>query len=227
MTSNKIIRILLVINSVFVIFIFFRYRTNTWPAGVETTGCLVSFILLTALFAALWIGKGKISNDMQKRNVAMGLCIGLLWTIEIGINNFVHPGLPYRDYIDNTFWGIIELLILAAAARDSFQSGEVMSGIKSGLWTGLASGTVACTSALLLIVFGIKYILSDPLNCKEWIDSKATANTSSMAVYFAYQTFTGAIMHLFLLGIVFSSFPGLLGGVLGRVLRKTVKTRSR
>lgn len=39
-----------------------------------------------------------------------------------------------------------------------------------------------------------------------------------MDVYFAYQTFAGGIMHLFILGAVMGLLLGFIGGFAGRVL---------
>ncbi len=39
-------------------------------------------------------------------------------------------------------------------------------------------------------------ILKDQLNIKEWADLKEATHYPSMAVYFAYQTLAGAMLHL-------------------------------
>jgi hypothetical protein len=217
--ANRILIITLLLSISLVITIFFKYRPSSWPLGKEAEACLLSLILLTATTLLLWILKDKISNDDQKRNVALGLCYGLLWTFEIGINNLVRPGLPLRDIIDNIFWAIIALLILITAFGDSYRKNDILSGIKSGFWTGLSSGAVACFSALFLIVFGMKFILLDPLNIREWNDLKAIENSQGMDVYFAYQSFAGALMHLIILGAIMGLFLGFAGGISGKTLR--------
>lgn len=52
-------------------------------------------------------------------------------------------------------------------------------------------------------------ILSDPLNIKEWSDVKATTHFPSMSVYFAYQSFAGAIMHLVIGVVAWSYWRGI------------------
>jgi hypothetical protein len=196
MKSNNILRMILFFNIILCLSIYFIYRPNAWPGGLEASGILVSIVLLSLILLFLWIMKNKLIDDHQKRNLGLGICFGLLWTIEISINNLIHPSIPLRDIIDNLFWGSIVFLILIFSTRDAYQSGRLLSGVKSGLWTGLASGAIACFTALSQIVFGMKYILLDPLNMKEWFDIGSATYTSDMAVYFAYQTFAGAIMHL-------------------------------
>jgi hypothetical protein len=166
----------------------------------------------------LWIFRDKIMDDLQKRNVALGLGFGLLWTFEIGINNLIRPGLPLRDNIDNIFWAIIASLILILAAWETYQAKKIFYGIKSGFWSGIASGSVACLTALIFVVFGMKYLLIDPLNIKEWTDIKAAENSPGMDVYFAYQTFAGGIMHLIILGAIMGLLLGTVGGFLGKTL---------
>lgn len=217
--SNNILRIAIILCILLVILTYFRYRPYSWPVGTEALGCLVSIILLSAIAFLLWIRKDKFINDFQKRNVALGLSFGILWTIEISINNFIRPGLPLRDNIDNTFFAIIAMLILFTAIRDAYQTNKFLDGVISGFWSGLSSGAVACLTALILIVFGMKYILLDPLNLKEWSDLKGSANSPGLDVYFAYQTFAGAIMHLVILGAIMGLFLGSIGGAIGKTLR--------
>lgn len=118
----------------------------------------------------------------------------MLWTIEISINNLIRPDLPLRDYIDDIFWAIIASLILITAIRDTYHTKRILYGVKSGFWSGIASGTIACLTALVFVVFGMKYLLLDPLNIKEWTDIKTTGNSAGMDVYFACKTFAGGIM---------------------------------
>ena len=218
--SNLVLRILVFMTILFVVIIFFLYRPDNWPAGLESMGCLVSFILLATTLFLTWRFRNKLVDDRQKRNVTIGLCLGLLWTVEISINNFIHPGLPLRDHIDNLFLVVITFMILARATLDAYLSGKILPGIKSGFWSGMASGAVACFTALALVVFGMHFLLSDPLNIKEWADVKATAYTPDMAVYFAYQTFAGGLMHLFVLGMSAGLILGSAGGLIGWAMRK-------
>lgn len=225
--SNGILRIAIIISITLVILIYFIYRPILWPFGTEAAGCLISILMLTAMLFLLWRFKEKLTNSLQKRNVAIGLCIGLLWTIEISINNFIRPDVPLRDNIDNIFWTVIAILIYVNAVREAFRTNSFTDGLKSGFWSGISSGTVACLTALALVVFGMKYILLDPLNLKEWEDVKNAASSKEMSVYFAYQTFTGAIMHLFILGAFMGLTLGVIAGLTGNILIIIKKLTSR
>ncbi len=216
--SNSILRITIILSIFFVILIYFIYRPINWPLGSEAAGCLVALVMLASTAYLLSTRKEKFITTLQKRNVAVGLCFGLLWTIEISINNFIRPGLPMRDDIDNIFFSMVAFLIFLNAARDTFLTNNFSDGIRSGFWSGISSGAIACITALVLIVFGMKYIMLDPLNLKEWTDINGTSNLSGMETYFAYQTFTGAIMHLFILGGLMGLFLGSMAGLTGKIL---------
>ena len=218
--SNTILRLILLISILLIFFVYLLYRPVKWPFGYEAAGCLISVILIASLALFLWLRRKPLIDENQKKNVALGLCFGLFWTIEISINNFIRPGIPLRDYIDDIFWAVIAISILVTAAYYAFNSDKIVNGIKSGFWTGLASGSVACLTALLMTVFGMKFILLDPLNLKEWSDLKETSGYSDISVYFAYQTFAGALGHLFVLGIVMGVILGTIGGLFGKIGRR-------
>jgi hypothetical protein len=227
MKSNRILSLSILLSIILVISVYFSYRPYSWPVGSEAFGCLASIILMTAGLLILWIFRDKIINDLQKRNVALGLGFGLLWTLEISINNLIRPGLPLRDNIDNLFWAIIAILILTVAIRDAFKTNKFLNGVKSGFWSGVGSGAVACLTALIFVVFGMKYILMDPLNLKEWTDIKSTENSPGIDVFFAYQTVAGAIMHLFILGALMGLLLGIIGGILGLTLNNWIQMQKR
>jgi hypothetical protein len=216
--SNLILRTLIILSILLIVLMFFLYRPYAWPLGYEAEGSLLSIIMLSAIAFLLWNQRGKYLDDLQKKNVTIGLLIGLIWLIEISINNFIRPGPPLRDNIDNILFSIIAVLIFINAVKDAYHTDTFSDGLKAGFWSGISSGAVACISALALIVFGMKFILLDPLNQKEWANVKETSGSPGMDVYFAYQTFTGAIMHLFVLGALMGIFLGIFGGLAGKIL---------
>jgi len=97
--------------------------------------------------------KDKITGDLQKRNVSIGLILGLLWTIEIEINNLFRPSLQLKDNIDDIFFAIIALLILITAITNAYLTNKFLCGVKSGFWTGLGSGTI--TRFALITMWGV------------------------------------------------------------------------
>ena len=216
--SNYILRVTFILCIILVILTWALYRPFSWPFGPEAAGCLIALFMLTATTFLHWRLKERFISDLQTRNVAIGLGFGLLWTIEISINNFIHPDIPLRDNIDNIIFSVIAILIFMKSTWDAYLHNNLYDGLRSGFWSGISSGAIACLTALALIIFGMKYILLDPLNLKEWSDIKSESKSSGMDVYFAYQTFTGAIMHLFILGALMGLVLGALGGVAGKTI---------
>jgi hypothetical protein len=185
---------------------------------------LAGFIILIVALGVLWFSSSRpvsfTKNVWNERAAGYGIAIGLLWLVEICINNLAAPRLPYRDWIDNVFWATVALCILVLAAASAYQANSIRRGILTGLWSGFASGMLACWTALMLVVFGMHFILSDPLNVAEWSLRGAGNPAASMAAYFAFETFAGAMMHLIILGIVMGAFLGVAGGLTGKLARK-------
>lgn len=201
-----------------VISIYLLYRAPAWPLGIEAFECFAAdFALLFFAFLLWQLKKRGAFAAFEELAIKDGLYIGILWTIEISMNNVIHPGLPLRDILDDVFWAIIAFLILIRAIVNAYKSKSILIGIKSGLYSSTASGAVACFTALILIVAGMPLILNDPLNILEWAGQKHTAGLS-MAVYFAYQTLAGAIMHLLILGGLMGLLLGVIGGFIGKLL---------
>jgi hypothetical protein len=217
MKSVRISQFLLVLCAALVALMNVRYPALQWSLKIEAAACLVSFIMLIVL--ALLINRFKHElSDKSKKNLTAGLYFGLLWTIEIGMNNIIQPELPLRDHLDNIFWGTIGVLILYISCKDAFDSKKIIAGIKAGFFSGFASGIVACLTALILICFGVKLLLKDPVNIDEWSDIKTKTNYPDMAFYFAYQSFAGAMMHLIILGMIMGLLLGIIGGLAGKLL---------
>jgi len=198
------------------------YPALQWSPNMKAGACLISLIIFIVLLLLIGKLKNKLS-DKSKRNLNAGLYFGLIWTVEISMNNFIQPRLPLRDYLDNIFWGIIAVLIVYVSYKDAVDTKKVNAGIKAGFFSGFGSGIVACLTALLLICFGMQLLLKDPVNIAEWVDMKGITNYPDMATYFAYQTFAGAIMHLIILGIFMGVLLGLIGGLIAKLVSLKIK----
>jgi hypothetical protein len=73
--------------------------------------------------------------------------------------------------------------------------------------------------ALGMVVFGIAFIIRDPLNIQEWAMRGSSNGAPTMAAYFGYETLRGASGHLVVLGIVMGGVLGIVGSVIGKGLR--------
>lgn len=192
-----------------IIAILYGYNPETLAA------CAGGFLILLVADVFLWFYRWRASQFNQRASQA-GMLIGLLWTAEISVNNFIAPPLPARDIIDNIFWAIIALTIFIHACINAYRARRMWAGVIAGAWTGFASGAIACGTALSLIVFGMRLILQDPLNITEWAARGAGSSAPGMAAYFAFETLAGGLMHLLILGLIMGLLLGILGGASGK-----------
>ncbi len=181
-------------------------------------GAVASGSLLAA--AALAVLLGSRQSIDQRADIAPGLLVGAItgcsWILEISFNNFVDPKVSTdsaRFVVDNVAWAIIALAILAVALRQALRTRRFWSAVRVGIWGGLTSGLIACLMALLLVAVWMPALLRDPINIREYADRGAAEHAPDMATYFAYETMTGALGHLIILGVVMGTLLGLLGGV--------------
>jgi|WetSurMetagenome_2_1015567.scaffolds.fasta_scaffold123478_2 hypothetical protein len=216
--SNLILRTVIILSIILIILMFFLYRPYSWPLGYEAEGSLLSIMMLSGISFLLWKQKGKYIDRLQQKNVTIGLVFGLLWIIELSVNYVFHPELQLRNNIDNIIFSIIAVLIFINSIMDAYQTDAFFDGLKAGFWSGISSGAVACIAALAITVFGMKFILLDPIRQAEWVAVHETSGSPAMDVYFAYRTFATAIMHLFILGAMMGMILGLFGGLAGKIL---------
>jgi amino acid transporter len=99
-----------------------RYSYNSLSAIESVAG----FLVLGAAAGSLWLYRKRTSQraHSSERNglLLFGMALGLLWVIEISINNFIAPPLPARDIIDNTFWAVIAASILVASIIHAYKN---------------------------------------------------------------------------------------------------------
>lgn len=156
-----------------------------------------------------------------KSGLAVGLVTGGLWVLEISFNNFVDSRvstMSARFIVDNGVWGFIALVILAASFVRAIRTRKVSTGVRVGVWSGTISGLVACLMGLLLITFGMRFLLRDPIDGGEYAVRGAAEDAPNPAAYRAYETLTGAVGHLTLLGVAMGALLGAIGGTLARLM---------
>jgi hypothetical protein len=194
----------------------------TYDAFSLKAGGAALAVVLAALGAA-WLltrtARREETPAALDKTTRLGLVLGLFWTVEIGANNVLAPPQPGRDTMDNIFWALIALGILIVSIVASYSSGRLRDGLAAGAWSGFVSGAVACGTALVLIVFGMRLLLSDPVNLAEWSSRAKGSTAPTMASYFAYETLAGALLHLVVSGAVMGFVLGLVGGILGKTAK--------
>lgn len=203
-----------------VVVVALRYSYNT----MSTVEASIGFTILLIIGGFLWIYHRRSSqrhnSTVINHAILAGLALGGLWVVEIGVNNFIAPPLPARDIIDNLFWAFIALTIFGFATHDAYRTDSLTRGIEVGTWSGFVSGLLACSMALFVIVFGMRFITQDPLNVAEWAKHGISSHAPSMVAYLAFETFAGAFLHLVVLGITMGVLLGVMGGIIGKSIRQ-------
>lgn len=199
------------------------YSYSTWSVVESCVG--FTPLLIIAVF--LWFYRRRSSQRVGmpaiNRAILVRIALGFLWMIEISINNLVAPPLPAHDIIDDVFWAAIALSMLILALVYTHRTDSIVRGVEAGAWSGLASGLVACGTALSVIVFGMRFLMQDPLNVAEWAERGISSAAPAIAAYFAFETFAGASGHLVVLGIGMGGVLGAVGGVAGKGIQEATR----
>lgn len=220
-TPLSVLRSLVIASLVLAVVIgaVYRYDDRT------TLGWLAGILVLVATATGLqWLAHraGSSANPGgTEPGVRIGLTLGLLWVVEISVNNLLAPPIPGRDIFDDVIWAAISVAIVLAAAITAYRGGRFRVGVEVGAWSGLASGQVACLTALSMVVVAMPAIVADPLNVTEWAARGGHTGAPGMAAYFALETFAGAFIHLIVLGPVFGLVLGVVGGAIGYAAART------
>lgn len=212
-----------IIAAALVVVILVRYPGNSRMA--------VEYKSLGAVAIAIFLGLGiwvalRAVRSTTRPDVAAarrlgsrgGVALGILWVIEISFNNFVPPDISTpaaRGIVDNSIWALIAASMVLLAATNTYSTRRFIAGVRAGFWSGLVSGLMACLMGLLLIVFWLQFVLRDPLSVQEWAERHTASGAPDMATYFAYETLSGALLHLVVLGIIMGVLMGLIGGGIG------------
>jgi hypothetical protein len=207
-----------------VIAVLLRYpgtrATATRYFGLGLAGLCLLFGL------AAWVARrgtrtAQVAAAVALRQGALtGLVGGVLWVFEIGFNNFLPSTVSTdqaRFVVDNSVWAIVALLMAGVATVNAFRARQMLAGIRAAFWSGLVSGLAACLMGLLLVVVWMNFLRRDPSMIQEYADRGPASGAPDFATYLAYETLTGALLHLLLTGIIQGALLGVVGGALGRL----------
>ena len=211
---SYIMLVLVVYGAALIPLIAQQYSYDWYSKLGAAAGFLI--FLMAGLFV-LFFGP-RNENNRISQPILIGAALGLLWIVEIAINNIIAPPLPMRDIMDNVFWAVIAFLIFSCSSISAYRIGRMRAGILVGAWSGFVSGLMACCMALSVVLFGMEYFVRDPLNIIEWAQRGGDSGVPTLQAYFAYEIFAGAFLHLLVLGILMGIILGALGGLLGNLI---------
>ena len=120
-TSYSLLIALSISGALLVCFVAMRYSHDA-STMIESG---LGFLLLVTIAGLLWLYRNRLSQHTDSPNknclILFGVFLGMLWNIEISINNFIAPPLPGRDIIDNVYWAIIAASILIVSIINTYQ----------------------------------------------------------------------------------------------------------
>jgi hypothetical protein len=193
------------------------------PAATLFAIALGAVMLVTLAVAGLaaWRPAADPDGGTRRLGTWLGIGLGLLWMVEIGVNN-VFPAdriaLGSRDAIDDAIWALISLLTLGAGAVAARRAGSVAAGTSIGLWSGIVSGLLAYLGALLVAVLFPGAAERDPdLLSKFPASGYPDLPTDAAYSLIGPWPIGGGAAHLWLLGIGAGLLLGALGGLIGSI----------
>jgi hypothetical protein len=176
--------------------------------------------MLIALGAVAWMASRRAGRDLRgatwRLGTWTGLALGIMWIVEIGINN-VFPAdrvpIATRDLADDLIWGLIALATILVAGVAAHRADSIGAGVAVGIWSGAVSGLLAYLAGLLVVVLSVDALERSPDLVAEFPSSGA----ADLATYVTYTTIgssplAGAAGHLWLLGIGAGALLGMVGG---------------
>ena len=210
-------------SSLLVVLVFVRYPGDASTKTAHFGSMLLALLLILAVTIFVGWRGARVQPPEKAADTNVGLIIGLItgcaWVLEISFNNFVDPSVSTaaaRYVVDNGFWALISLAILLASFVRAIQRRQFGAAIRVGVWSGLTSGLISCLMGLLLVTVWMPFLLRDPLNIHEYAVRGSAEHLPDMATYFAYETMSGAVGHLTVLGIGMGWVLGGIGGLLAR-----------
>jgi hypothetical protein len=127
-TPTVLLLIITTCNAALVPAVALKYSYDAVSVAASWAGFLILLALIGLLGILLaWPRLRQILSGAD-HSITLGMILGLLWVVEISINNFVAPPLPARDIVDDAFWAIIGLSILVFACVSAQRADQIRAG---------------------------------------------------------------------------------------------------
>ena len=192
------------------------------PAGSRFLPLFLAGVLWYGL-AALRLTRANTRDDfvVLHYGARWGVVIGLVWVVEVIGGNVILPNSPVGMLATLT----AVVLPAFAGAAGTAVTGRIRTGARIGFWSGVVSGLIA-----FVALASVGYLAAshpELMRDQELPPDIGRAYTAAeLATYNLADYLASGVSHLFILGALFCSAAGALGGLLGRAVRSPQPTLS-
>ena len=185
------------------------------PAAPKFLPLFLAGVLWYSVAAVRWT---RVTNSedfvVLHYGARWGVVIGVAWIVEVFVGNVLMPHSPI-GFLTTLVAAVLPVI---ASATGTSVTGRITTGVRIGFWSGVVSGLIA-----FLGVAGAGYLVA---YFPEFLQDQgippeigSTYTAAQFAAYNVGDYLAGGVSHLLLVGAVYCSAAGALGGALGRMVR--------
>lgn len=194
------------------------------PTALQSLIAAISILVIYGLLATFWLARvERTDSHILHWAVRLGLICGAIFAVEM-ISEYIL--LPQ----DNTAFGQIEFgsvffLYFAVSLIVTFQTNKIRYGMTASIWCAVIASVI-----WLIAVLGILYIFYGTPQQAQVLRAEGTYEDfrrSGMSDFqaFVIEDFWGATFFHLLFGPIFGAGLGLLGGLIGKGVRRLFRSR--
>jgi hypothetical protein len=195
-----------------------HHQALAWDRqGIELLIFVVATLALYIAIAVLIPESASYSRLATFFGMAMGGC----WVMEVVAGNCgVGLGLVGATLFYRTPIAAVVILNLVVAVAAAAKTCRLLAGIGAGVESGMVSGLIAMLALTCLIVFGMKILIADPANVREFVRS----NRQDLTLFITREYLFAGVNHLWI-GLLGGLILGGAGGAIGRWRSANVTAR--
>jgi len=191
--------------------------------GVAGIG-LISF----ACEAGIWSARphSTLASKTLQDGVMLGLIIAVVWAANILVTHFLLTNAEKPTLgtllVTITFLSIF-VLVLGRSGYSAYQTRQIGTGIRIGLWSGLIAGVFTTMLILFMLSVSIDFLLQR-MNDGE-IQAFLHSGIHDKTAWFFWEEFSGSMGYL-VTNLFVGGVTGLIGGLIGKgvvVLAQRIK----
>ena len=223
--NRFVVRYLLIICSIFgvleISYGLFRYTApmnDLW--SYMAYGAVVVALVCIGGFVGAWntCPRTLPANLAFRRGVSLGLALAAIWIANI---LFTHLQLTNAEKLTTgslivaiTFL-IVLVFIIGVSSYSAYQTQQVSTGIRIGIWSGLVTGMLTVIIFLMMLYTKMDFLVQ-LMNANE-IRAFLQSGVRDRTAWFFWEELAGSCGYL-VMDVVLGTVLGLVGGLVGKGL---------